>query len=48
MDGFYIKSLLFVATECDIEQDNGQRGHCQVPNEKVLTAKLPQHSSKSQ
>lgn len=46
MDGFYIKSLLFVATQCDIEQDNGQKEHCQAPNGKLLTVKLPQHSSK--
>lgn len=48
IDGFYIKSLLFVATQCDIEKDNGQKVHCQAPNEKLLTVELPQHSSKSQ
>lgn len=48
IDGFYIKPLLFVATQCDIEEDNGQKVHCQASNEKLLTVELPQHSSKSQ
>lgn len=48
IDGLYKTSLLFVATRYDFEQDNGREEHCQAPNEKLLTVKLPPHSSKSQ